>query len=263
MVSNLSFQAPIIPEPRLPEPIVEWAKPVKDAVNMLNTVVSAPQPHSEMLFEDVADVYVIDTTAQDHAFHTADMEQGDMFGWDFVAGGAGTSHAITAVAAGSVGGRIEVTTGTAHGLDLLSTITQSGLVDAAYVGVFVVQQVVSTTKYEVTATFTATDTGTMNEAACLIAGAESDGVYLCIWSASASAVGANTVWDFDIHKGATALIGTRIQRKFGGAGDVGAMSGVGIFSITENDRISFMVVNQTNATDITFVNFNLVISRLQ
>ncbi len=220
-------------------------------------------PCAEMFFEESTEEFDIWAQNEDHSFHSDDMAAGNLTGWTFQAGGAanGEAFSITAVAAGSVGGDIEVTTSAAHGFSVGNVITQVNLSDSAYVDVFLIKKIISSTKYEVTATYTATGTGKVHKADALICGRDAAGVYLLNWSASGSGAGANTIFDFDLHHNAEVLSGTRVQRKFGGAGDVGAMCGTSILRIERGEYLSFLVLNVSNATNISFVNFNLNLVR--
>jgi len=258
----INVQFPQIDEPRFDDPHLDaWARIVKDAVNMLNSAVSAT-PCAEMLQENATDVYVINSNAEPHAFHHAMLLPGNLSTWTYDAGGDGTSHAITAIAAGSTGAHILVTTGTAHTLETGAIVSQTNLADAAYVGFFQVTSVPSTTTYEVLATFTATDTGTIDEAATLTAGITAGGTYLIIWAASIASVGANVVFDFDLHLNAVSIDGARVRRKFNTAGDVGSTGGHGLVSLMDGDKVAFAFQNVTNATNLTIRNFNLSVVRV-
>ncbi|KKK72110.1 hypothetical protein LCGC14_2907170, partial [marine sediment metagenome] len=122
--------------------------------------------HAEIHDEDNTDPFVINDAGGDfHSYHTNGLAAGDLADWTFDAGGAGTSHAITGIV--QAGSDITVTTGTAHGLAIGDIISQTNLTNAAYVGVFDVLTVPTTTTYTVTAAYTATGTGTMDQAATL------------------------------------------------------------------------------------------------
>lgn len=220
-------------------------------------------PCAEMFFEESTEEFAMWAQNEDHSFHSDDMAEGNMLGWTFQAGGAagGAAFSVTAIAAGSVGGDIEATTSAAHGLSVGNVITQVQFSNSAYVDVFMVKKIISSTKYEVTATFTATGTGKLHVPDALICGSDAAGIYLLNWSASASGAGANTIFDFDLHHNAVVLAGTRVQRKFGGAGDVGAVCGTSILRVEKGEYITFLILNVSNATNISFVNFNINLVR--
>ncbi len=256
---------PSPPEAYDQENEVAFRRQVSDLALHVETMVQRVgySPCAEMFFEESTEEFDVWASAEDHSFHSDDMAAGDLNGWTFQAGGAanGEAFAITVVAAGSVGGDIVVTTSAAHGFSVGNVITQVNLSDSAYVDVFIVNKIISSTKYEVTAAFTATGTGQVHKADALICGQDAAGIYLLNWSASASGAGANTVFDFDLHHNADILLGTRVRRKFGSAGDVGAVCGTSILRVEKGEYISFLILNVSNATNISFVNFNLNLIR--
>ena len=255
-----SVQIPYVDEPTFEdESLHQWARNLKTSVNMLIHAV-VDNPHGEMAYEEATDAYVIHAVSEIHLFHMSDLVEDHLNEWTFDPGGA--ADAITAVAAGTVAGNILVTTTTAHGLEVNDEVSQTGLSDAAYVGVFDVKRVDSTTTYEVVAAFTATDTGFMDHGSSLICDSGAGGDYLVLWSLSAQSAANNVVFDFDIHQNELAHFGTRIRRKFGTAGDFGAMSGQSIVTVTDGDRLTFAFQNITNATDITIRDFNFVVVRI-
>jgi len=220
--------------------------------------------HAEMHDEDNTDVFVINDAGADfHAYHTNGLVLGDTQGWTFDAGGAGTSHAITVIADGAASGvDIKVTTGTAHGLAVGAIISQTNLANAAYVGFFVVKAIIDTTNYEVAAVFTATGTGTMDEAATLVCGVGFSGDYRISYYASATTATNNETFDFLLNKQAATITGTKVRRKFGTAADFGSFSGGGVVSVANNDKISLALSNEDSAGDLTIRNLNIVITSL-
>ena len=203
--------------------------------------------------EDNTTAFVINAASQKHCYHTAGIVTGASDGWTFDAGGAGTPVAIASIADGAASGvDIEVTTTGNHGLTVGDIVSQTGLADAAYVGVFIVKAIISNTQYEVEAVYTATDTGTMDAAATLTCDVGSDGDYNVSWSASASAATSSDIFDFTVYKNATVLPGSSTRRKFGTGGDVGSMSGVApVFAANAGDKISFVIVNTSGAGNTT------------
>ncbi len=205
--------------------------------------------------------FVINAADDVHVYHSGvtPIIGSELNNWTFDAGGEGTPHAITAIADYD-GTWIEVTTGTPHGLAPGDIVSQSNLANVAYEGVFFVQAVPDTTHYRVIATFTASDTGTMDQAATLIAGAGAGGSYTVIWWCSASAESANHIFDVSVYKGATLIPGTEMRRKFSST-DFGVTSGGGRVTIVEGDRISFALANVGASGNIIRRNLTLLVER--
>ncbi len=220
--------------------------------------------HAEMFDTDNSDVYVInDVGTDDQGYHTNGMAAGDLAGWTFDIGGAGTSHAIASVADGAVNGvDIAVTTSTSHGLIAGDIVSHSNVTVAAYAGYFVVKAKISDTVYEVAAVFSSTATGTADQPATLKCAPDAAGQYLVSWSASAIAVSNNDIINFAIHVEEAHIAATNQKRKFGVAADVGSMSGVGIIAVGANEHVSFMVFNETGSGNVTLIDFTLVLVRL-
>lgn len=221
--------------------------------------------HAEMFDTNNTNAYVINDGGSDQqAYHTNGIVAGDLAGWTFDAGGAGTSFPIASIADGTPNGTdIAVTTTGTHGLAVGDIVSQSNLANSAYTGFFVVKDINSTTIYEVAAVFTATGTGTMDQAATLIADVGSAGQYLVAYSASGTAATNNDVFDFAVHVEATHQSSTNEQRKFAVGADIGAWSNVSIITIADGDHVSFMVNNDNASSgDITIRDFTLVLVRL-
>lgn len=220
--------------------------------------------HSEMHDEDNTDVFVVNDAGADfHSYHTNAMAAGDLADWTFDIGGGGTSFPIASIVDGAASGvDIEITTTGTHGLAVGDIISQTNLADAAYVGIFKVKAIISTTQYEVAAVFTATGTGTVDQATTLIAGTGSAGAYHLSYWISATSATNNETFDFQLYKEASAIVGTKVRRKFGTAADFGSMSGGGIVSIADGDKISLVLSNEDSASNITVRNFTLTLIRL-
>ena len=216
---------------------------------------------AQMSDEANTDAYTVNAQINAHAYHTNGLAGFHLSNWTFDAGGEGAPHAITAIADYD-GTWIEVTTGDAHGLEVGDIVSQVNLADVAYEGVFVVQAVPDTTHYRVIATYTATDTGTMDQAATLIAGTGAAGEYLVTWSASATTATNNETFDYSICIGATPAAGTQVRRKFGTAADYGSMSGTAILTIADGDPVSFILHNDDSSGNTTIRNLTLVLDRL-
>lgn len=221
--------------------------------------------HAEMHDEDNTDVFVVNDSGADfHAYHTNGLVSGDLAGWTFDAGGAGTSFPIASIAdsVGASGSRILVTTTGSHLLAVGDIISQTNLANAAYVGVFVVVLADTATTYEVAAVFTATGTGTMDQAATLQCLVGSSGVYAVYWWASATNATNNETFDFELCLEGVIVTGTKVRRKFGTAADFGSFSGGGVVSVADLEQISFALSNEDTAGDLTIRNFTVVLIRL-
>ena len=219
--------------------------------------------HAEMFDFDNTDVFVVNAQTNEHMYHTNGMVAGDLSGWTFDIGGAGTSFPIASIADGADSGvDIAVTTTGSHGLAVDDIISQANLADAAYVGTFIIKAIISSTIYEVAAVFTATGTGTMDQASVLTADTGSAGQYKVEWHVSATSSVNNETIDFAIHVGAAHQDNTNSRRKFGTAGDVGNISGGSIITIADGDRVSFMIANTDSAGNITIRDFTLILIKL-
>ena len=219
--------------------------------------------HAEIHDEDNTDPFVINAEDDFHSYHTNGLAAGDLADWAFDAGGAGTSHAIDSIDDGvDTGNDIEVTTGTDHLLAIGDIVSQTNLADTNYVGVFVVKAIISSTQYEVAAPFNLTGTGTMDQAATLEADAVAAGVYDFAYYISGKPVGANETFDFQLYNDATAIIGSKVRRKFGGAGDFGSMAGGGVVAVGTGDKISFALSNEDSAANLIVRNLTIVLIRL-
>ena len=221
--------------------------------------------HAEIHDEDNTDPFVINDAGADfHSYHTNGLAAGDLADWTFDAGGAGTSFPIFSIAnsAGSPGTQILVTTTGSHGLAVGDIISQTNLANANYVGVFEVVATAAVTTYEVTALFGVTGTGTMDQAATLEADAVAAGAYSFAYYISASPVNPNETYDFQLYKETTAITGSKIRRKFGAGGDFGSMSGGGVVTVANGDKISFALSNEDSAANLVVRNLTIVLIRL-
>ncbi len=205
--------------------------------------------------------YTITAADEFHAFHVAAMIAGELQGFDFDAGGAGTGHTITAIADAG-GGDITVTTLAAHGLSVDDIISQTGLTDAAYVGIFQVLSVPTTTAYTVTAVFIATDAGSMDQAATLTAQVGSSGQYDVKWSASAMSLAVNQEFDFVMVQNAQDIIKTENRRKFAIQNDFGHVGGFDTVDVEDGDKFVIVTSNVGNTAAIVIRNLSIMIERL-
>lgn len=221
--------------------------------------------HGTMLDETNTDAYVVNDTGADfHSYHTNALAAGQSAGWTFDAGGGGTSFPIASVAdsAGSPGSQILVTTTGSHGLAVNDIISQTNLADAAYVGIFEVVATAAATTYEVAAVFTATGTGTMDQAATMECGTGASGDYHITWHATATSATNNETFDFVLYQGTTTVPGSWVTRKFGTAADFGSFSGGGISAVTCGDKISLALSNQDTAGNLTIRHLTIIAERL-
>lgn len=216
--------------------------------------------HAEMEDSNNTDAFAVTAANNAEVYHTNGMAAGDLAGWTFDIGGGGTTFPIASIADAG-GGDITVTTTGSHTLAAGAIVSHAGLTDAAYEGVFQVLTVPLATTYTVTAVFTSTDTGTMQEAATLTANPIAAGVYFFSWSMSATSATNNETFDFQLRANATA-IGPPTRRKFGTGGDFGSFGGSGIVTISASDKVSIDVLNEDSSANITIRNFALSLIRL-
>lgn len=222
-------------------------------------------PHGTMLDEDNTDVFVVSDAGLDfHSYHTNALALGQSHGWTFDAGGGGTSFPIASVAnsVGSPGTQILVTTTGSHLLAAGDIISQTNLADAAYVGVFEVVVTAAPTTYEVAAVFTATGTGTMDQAATMECTAGLSDDYHISWHATATSAVNNETFDFVLYRETTTIPGSKVRRKFGTAADFGSFSAGGVVAVTCGDKISLALSNEDSAGNITIRNVTIVATRL-
>lgn len=217
--------------------------------------------HAEFHDEDNADAYVINAAANFQGYHSNGLVAGDLAGFTYDEGGAGTSFPIASIADDG-GGNILVTTTGAHGLAVGDVITQSNLADAAYEGVFKVLTVPLTTTYTVTAVFTATDTGTMDQPASLKINDIALGAFAIDYSLSGSPATNGDQFDFEIYCDAIKITGTKRTSKFGNNGDFRVVAGCGIFTIPSDGRISLILENQDSAGNFTIEDISVRLIRL-
>jgi hypothetical protein len=209
--------------------------------------------------------FVINANDDVHAYHSDGGGGGSAIGltgsqlnnWTFNVGGDGTPHAITSIVQN--GSDITVTTGTSHTMvaGAIASITNTG--DGNYDKIHVVNAVTATT-FDVTATFGSTATGTLDEAATLIAGTGAAGSYTVTWWCSASAVGANHTFDLYVYKEAALVAGTEMRRKFSST-DFGVTSGGGRVTITDGDHISMALSNVGASGNIVRRNVTLLLEK--
>lgn len=228
------------------------------------SVESTQLLHAEMAENDNTDAFVVSAQNGHTAYHSSGLARGDLGGgWAFDVGGAGVSVSIASIADGADSGvDIAVTTGAAHGLVVGAVVSQTNVADAAYSGNFLIKAIVSATIYEVEAVFTATDTGTMDNAAILICPMGGTGTYLVAWSCDGTPVTNNETFDFAFHVDGVHQSKTNGRSRFGTAGDIRSLSNTSLIDIVEGQRVSWMVRNTDSAGNITIRNLNIILVRL-
>ncbi len=233
------------------------------AYNSVNwkTQASTEIFHAEMFDTENSDAFIINAQTDDHMYHTNGLTAGGLAGWTFDAGGAGSPITIDSIADGAVNGVDIAVTCVAHGLSVGDIISQS-VTDAAYTDAFVVKAIISDDIYEVAAVFGSTATAKMDHAATLICTPGSEGSYKLNWSVSATVVSNNDIFVFAIHIEAAHQAKTNIERKFGVAADIGAMSGSAIINVGSGEHVSFMVRNTVGSGNITLKDLNVNLVRL-
>lgn len=220
-------------------------------------------PHAQAYDEDNTDAFVINAQDDLHSYHTNGIVGGELLAFTFDAGGGGTSFPIASIADGAATGvDIEVTTTGSHGLAVDDVVSQTNLTSAVYTGIFVVKAIISVTQYEVEAVFTATDTGTMDQAATITADQIAEGDYNITWYSSATSASSNETFYYAMYKNATRIPGTKTRRKFGIGGDFGSMSGGALTSVVDGDKLSFVLSNTSSNANATLRDFTIVVTSL-
>lgn len=222
--------------------------------------------HAEMFDTNNTDAFVITDGGSDRQlYHTNGLAAGDLRGWTFDAGGAGTSFPVASVAdsPGSSGSQAQITTTGSHLLAVGDIVSLSNMSAGTNVGAFVVVGPVAATTFEITSSDSTNATGTMDQAATLIAGTGAAGQYLVAFSASGTAAANNDIFDFAVHVEAAHQDSTNEQRAFAVGADIGAWSNVSIITILAGDHVSFMINNDASSSgDITLRDFTLVLVRI-
>jgi len=223
--------------------------------------VDAVTFHAEIHDEDNTSAFIIHAQNEHHAYHSSSIAVGDVEGWTFNAGSAGTDIVINSIA-DATGGNITVTTNTPHGLAIGDIICQTGLSDSAYVGSFIVLTVPTTTTYTVTATYTATGTGFMCQPSYIQANSIAAGHYMLTWTASLSVVGTGVTFDFFLHDGVSVITGSKGRHKMANAAAFKMIGGQAVRNVVSGDRIFLALSNITNATNLTIRDFSLIAVKL-
>ena len=209
------------------------------------------------------DVFVVAAQSQPHCYHTNGFTGIDEHGWTFDIGGGGTPVAFTAIADGGGGTSVDVAC-VGHGLaagDVIS-LNNSSPADPNYDKVHVVASINGANEFNVVTPFTATATGTMNQATTITANAGTSGDFHASWHSSGTTVSNNETFDFILSKNADEQAATESRRKFGTGADFGSYGDGGHIEILPGDKISFALTNDDSAGNITLRKLGLVISKL-
>lgn len=228
-----------------------------------HSIASTEIIHAEMFDTENTDEYTINDASDFgdfHSYHSNGISAGDLAGWTFDAGGAGSSFAVDEVAQASSDIRYRTTS--AHGFVAGDIVSLTNFADSAYVGVFIVTNVSDTTHFDVTAAFTLTGTGTAEQGASLKCGVGRAGQYQVMYSIAAFVEANNDVFDFTVFVQATRQASCNQRRKYGVGADVGSVSGVSIITIADGDQVSIGISNTTGEGEITIRDFTLVLVRL-
>lgn len=217
--------------------------------------------HAEIHDADNTSVYTIHAANEIHAYHGAGVSAGDITGWSFNAGSAGTSIAISSIADNG-SGTILVTTSAAHGLTVNDVICHTALSDSNYVGFFTALTVPTTTTYTVTATWGATDTGFVDEPAHIHVEDIAIGAYMITWTASLSVAGNTITLDFHLHDGTNIIVGSKGRHRIANATAFKMIGGQAIRKVVSGDRIFFAFSNTTNSSNLTIRDFSLIAVKL-
>lgn len=228
------------------EEISFWGK---DATNW-HIRYTSESFHASMYEQDNSTEFVIHAVNEQHAYHSANMVEGDLGSWTWNAGSAGASVTISSIADNG-GGTILVTTNIAHGATVGDVICHTGLTDANYVGFFTVLTAPTTTTYTVTATWTATGTGFVDRPAYLEVKDIATGFYNLEWVSTMQIAGSGITLAFDLHDGMTTITGSKSGYKFASTSTIKQPNGLGEKVISSGDRIFFTITNETDSTNIT------------
>jgi hypothetical protein len=206
--------------------------------------------YGEIQIIDNTNSATINASDEWHSIY-GDVATGYVSGFTYEAG----SNGVIASIADAGGGQITVGD-VGHGLSAGDMITINGCTDSAYNGLFEVITVPTADTFTVTATYTATDTGTWQKGANLTCDSGSAGNYSIEWSAAGISQTINEVFDFAPGINTTVFSKAKARRKFSNV-DYGSFSGCGLQSINEGDKIFFVCQNVGASGNITIRTLNL------
>jgi len=164
---------------------------------------------------------------------------------------AGSSVSISSVA-NPGGGAIRVQTSAAHGFAFGDPVAIVG--SSAYDDIYIITAISDTTHFDVTATYSATDTGfaILPDRFQITKTTE----YTINLTLSGTAETNNDILTFSVFINNAENTGNTVERKFSSS-DVGAVASSDIFDLSEDDWLYVVIRNNTGAGDFTILYSNL------
>jgi len=212
------------------------------------------QYYAEMYEYENTNPTTIGTQDVYHAVN--DFTAGLLSGFTFTSGIEGSIASVSDYS-GTVAGTILITD-VAHGLLTGDIITIHATTD--YNGTYSITKVTNDTFY-VTKAYTSSQTGEWAMGSYLKVATGADGVYRVSMNNTALSANSNEVFKFEMNKNITPLDNTAVSRKFGAAGDYGALASSGLVSLVAGDRVWLSVKNNTSGANITIRHCNVNIKR--
>lgn len=170
---------------------------------------------------------------------------------------AGSTGAIT-VYANPGGGQVTVTSA-GHGLSNGDIITITGSTN--YNDIYEISNVIAPNTFEITAAFLGDDAaGTWRNGSNFVIIAA--GIYLFTWQISASSAAVNKIFTFTLSLDAAIELAGLQRRKFATGGDVGAVAGSFIIDASVGEIVTFNLMNETDANNITIEQATMNLHRI-
>lgn len=170
-------------------------------------------------------------------------------GFTFTAGIAGVIASASTSAGDSV-----IVTDAAHGLSNNDYITQNGMSDASYNGVYKVYSVTTDTYTIVETNTESTETGFWQRGSYLLCA--TSGKYRGVWTATLTQPGTNKKVHVTPYLNDAQSTKAYSYRHYSSSTDVGSQSGNGLMNFSAGDKIWFGVMSDAAQT-ITFEVFNM------
>lgn len=169
-----------------------------------------------------------------------------------------TASDITAYATYDAGTTTKVTATAAHGLVAGQVITITGTTH--YNDIYEVLEDVGANDFTIDKAWDGNDnaTGTYALPSCFIIGTDGGGEYKVIWTASGSAIAADT-FEFGMYH--EKILDHFSVRKFPN-NDIGAWSGCGVITISDTDVLWFGIQNTTGTNNMDIDEIQFVIQKL-
>ena len=185
-------------------------------------------------------------------------------GWTHKVGTGPVAVASVANNNAVVANTILVTTSVDHNLAVGDYVKHTGFaVRTVYSGTWKVLAVPLSTTYTVGRAYdTSTDTGFAGRSFSLRANTGSAGTYLVQFSSSIQSDANTTDFRMELVKNTTDLDNITSQVLFSTQNRPGAMGGVGLVTVADDDVIWLHVKNLTDTTDLKVWLFNFVVTRL-